>query len=248
MTTPVQQKIRDKKRTPQQILDMVKSGDWIQPGSVGGDSTECMKELAKRIGPNLKDIELWNYAKFFPPPRIPGSRPQAGISIASMSTSSSPGTARPAIPTTSPTGRTGDGRWVCGSTITASSMPSRRNAGSTGGGTRQHLSTSTGLPISPTARTMPISSARPAKKTVIEVRSDYPWAEGGRFNTINIDDIDYWVEVDCREVQMAPDQRKGHQGETRRGSHRQARHDDHAGQGHRPARNRLAPVRLRQPP
>jgi|GEM_PF-6718044 hypothetical protein len=29
MTTPVQQKIRDKKRTPQQILDMVKSGDRI---------------------------------------------------------------------------------------------------------------------------------------------------------------------------------------------------------------------------
>ena len=51
MTTPLQQKIRDKKRTPQQILDMVKSGDWIQPGSVGGDSTECMKELARRLGP-----------------------------------------------------------------------------------------------------------------------------------------------------------------------------------------------------
>ena len=35
-----------------------------------------------------------------------------------------------------------------------------------------------------------------AKNSVIEVRSDYPWAEGGRFNTINIDDVDYWVEVD----------------------------------------------------
>lgn len=36
-----------------------------------------------------------------------------------------------------------------------------------------------------------------AKQLVVEVRSDYPWAEGGRFNTINIDDVDYWVEVDC---------------------------------------------------
>jgi hypothetical protein len=35
-----------------------------------------------------------------------------------------------------------------------------------------------------------------AKNKVIEVRSDYPWAEGGRLNTINIDDVDYWVEVD----------------------------------------------------
>ena len=38
-----------------------------------------------------------------------------------------------------------------------------------------------------------------AKKTVFEVRSDYPWAEGGRFNTFHIDDIDYWVEVDCEK-------------------------------------------------
>ncbi len=45
------------------------------------------------------------------------------------------------------------------------------------------------------------------------MRADYPWAEGGRFNTINIDDIDYWVEVDCErykwpqmnEKAIAPD-------------------------------------------
>ena len=67
MTTPIQQKIRDKKRTAKQILDMVQSGDWINSGSVGGDSTECMSELATRIGPGpgqLKDIEIWNYAMF----------------------------------------------------------------------------------------------------------------------------------------------------------------------------------------
>ena len=38
-----------------------------------------------------------------------------------------------------------------------------------------------------------------ARKIVFEVRADYPWAEGGRFNTIHIDDIDYWVEVDCEK-------------------------------------------------
>ena len=73
MTTPIQQKIRDKKRTPQQILDMVKSGDWIQPGSVGGDSTECMKELARapwprpRPGEGHRDLEL---CELLPPSRI----------------------------------------------------------------------------------------------------------------------------------------------------------------------------------
>ena len=70
MATPVQLKIRNKKRTARQILDMVKSGDWIQPGSVGGDSTECMQELARRLGPGLRDIELWQYANFFPYPEF----------------------------------------------------------------------------------------------------------------------------------------------------------------------------------
>jgi len=34
---------------------------------------------------------------------------------------------------------------------------------------------------------------------VVEARADYPWAEGGRFHTIHIDDVDYWVEVDCEK-------------------------------------------------
>ena len=54
MTTPIQQKIRDKKRTAAQILDMVKSGDWIQPGTAGGDATEValdQRELRQRHAP-----------------------------------------------------------------------------------------------------------------------------------------------------------------------------------------------------
>ena len=36
MTTPIQQNHRSKKRTPGQIADMMKSGDWINHSSVGG--------------------------------------------------------------------------------------------------------------------------------------------------------------------------------------------------------------------
>ena len=50
MTTPIQQKIRDKKRTAKQIAEMVKSGDWINHGAVGGDSTACTEAVAKRLG------------------------------------------------------------------------------------------------------------------------------------------------------------------------------------------------------
>ena len=69
MTTPVQQKIRDKKKTPQQIADMVRSGDWINHGTGGGDSTVCTDAVARRLGPgpgDLKDIELWMYANRYP--------------------------------------------------------------------------------------------------------------------------------------------------------------------------------------
>ncbi|HQQ26480.1 MAG TPA: hypothetical protein PKY58_03060, partial [Syntrophales bacterium] len=41
MTTPVQQKIRDQKRTPEQIAQRVQSGDRVNHGSTGGDSTIC---------------------------------------------------------------------------------------------------------------------------------------------------------------------------------------------------------------
>src|SRR5271157_1520147 len=69
MTTPIQQKIRDKKRTAAQIAEMMKSGDWICNGSVGGDSTVCTEAVAKRLGPglsDLKDIEFWLYAQWYP--------------------------------------------------------------------------------------------------------------------------------------------------------------------------------------
>ena len=126
MTTPVQQKIRDKKRTPQQILDMVKSGEWIQPGSVGGDSTECMKELAKRLGPGpgqLKDIEIWNYAMLLSPPRIPAGRPQAGVPLLPRVLLLPLEPQGPRHQWRRRAGRIGDGPWACGSAITASSTP-----------------------------------------------------------------------------------------------------------------------------
>ena len=61
MTTPMQQKIRDKTITAKNWAEMVKDGDWILPGAVGGDSTACMEELGLRLGEGagkVKGVEL----------------------------------------------------------------------------------------------------------------------------------------------------------------------------------------------
>ncbi len=201
MTTPVQQKIRDKKRTPQQILDMVKSGEWIQPGSVGGDSTECMKELAKRLGPGpgqLKDIEIWNYASFFPHPEFQQVDPKQEYHC-HHEYFFFPWN-RKARDTNGVTSWTHWG-WAMGMYFChyrfVNAVKAKRgidwwfNAASP---FDEH-----GFANFSYGTNNANIFSQCAKKSVIEVRSDYPWAEGGRFNTINIDDIDYWVEVDVEK-------------------------------------------------
>ena len=201
MTTPVQQKIRDKKRTPQQILDMVKSGEWIQPGSVGGDSTECMKELAKRLGPGpgqLKDIEIWNYANFFPHPEFQQVDPKQEYHCF-HEYFFFPWN-RKARDTNGVTSWAhwgwAMGMWFCHYRFVNAVKANRGldwwiNAASPWD---EH-----GFANFSYGTNNANIFSQCAKKSVIEVRADYPWAEGGRFNTINIDDIDYWVEVDCEK-------------------------------------------------
>ena len=69
MITPNQQKIRDKTITAKQWADMVKTGDWIIPGSVAANSTVCMEELGLRLGEDpgqVKDIEIWSQIHVLP--------------------------------------------------------------------------------------------------------------------------------------------------------------------------------------
>ncbi|HOT49222.1 MAG TPA: hypothetical protein PK311_08955, partial [Syntrophales bacterium] len=198
MTTPVQQKIRDKKRTPQQIVDMVKSGDWIQPGSVGGDSTECMKELARRLGPGpgqVKDIEIWNYAMFYPHLEFQQVDPKQEYHCFHEYFFFP--WSRKARDTNQVTSWAqwgwAMGMWFCHYRFVNAVKEKRGldwwwNAATTwdphGFANFSYGTNNAGI------------FSQCAKKSVIEVRSDYPWAEGGRFNTIHIDEIDYWVEVD----------------------------------------------------
>jgi acyl-CoA hydrolase len=198
MTTPIQQKIRDKKRTPKQILDMVKSGDWINGGTAGGESTACMKELASRIGPNLKDIELWLYAICYPRPELHQVDPYQQYHAVHS------------------------GFWFPWSRKTRdeNNVTSWEQKGFMFGIWNHHYRFANGnksergidwyfnSATAPDERgyfnwsygTLYANLYREtAKHTVVEVRSDYPWAEAGRSTTVHIDDIDYWVEVDVEE-------------------------------------------------
>jgi len=201
MTTPVQQKIRDKKRTPQQILDMVKSGEWIQPGSVGGDSTECMKELTKRLGPGpgqLKDIEIWNYANFFPHPEFQMVDPHQEYHVF-HEYFFFPWN-RKARDTNGVTSWTHWG-WAMGMYFCHYRFVNavKANRGLDWWWNAASPWDEHGFANFSYGTNNANIFSQCAKKSVIEVRADYPWAEGGRFNTINIDDIDYWVEVDVEK-------------------------------------------------
>ena len=220
MTTPIEQKIRNKKKTSQQIIDMIKPGDWINMGSVGGDSTVLAYELAQRLGPGpgqLKDIEFWNYAMFYPHPEFqeidpkqeyhcfheyfffPWNRKARDIN-----------------------GVTSWAQW--GWTMGmwwhhyrfANRVKDKRGIdwwfnAATAPDEFGFFNWSYGVNNCNIYR-------QTARNLVVEVRDDYPWAEGGRFNTINIDDVEYWVEVDTdrfawpqlneKAIQAKPEEKK----------------------------------------
>ncbi|MCK9231128.1 MAG: hypothetical protein M0Q23_09900 [Syntrophales bacterium] len=199
MTTPVQQKLRDKKRTPEQIADMVKSGDWINHGTAGGDSTVCTEAVAKRLGPGpgqLQDIEFWMYAMFYPHPELQDIDPMQRYHTVHEFFFFPWNRKARDVNNVSDWAQWG---WAYGTWahhyrfahavrenrgmdwwFNAASPPDEQGCFNMSYGTNN-------------ANVF----RQTAKKIVFEVRSDYPWAEGGRFNTINIDEIDYWVDVDC---------------------------------------------------
>ncbi|MBN2297962.1 MAG: hypothetical protein JXM72_05185 [Deltaproteobacteria bacterium] len=201
MTTPIQQKIRNKKRTPQQIADMVKSGDWINSGSVGGDSTACLEAVAQRLGPGpgqLRDIELWLYAMFYPHPEFQEIDPfQEYHCIHEFFFFPWNRKARDMNNVTD----WSHWGWAYGMWAHHYRFV---NAARQGRGMDWWFNAVT-PPDKHGFFNMSYGTnncnifKQTAKKIVFEVRSDYPWAEGGRFNTIHIDDIDYWVEVDCEK-------------------------------------------------
>lgn len=201
MTTPIQQKIRDKKRTAKQIAEMVQSGDWINHGTVGGDSTVCTEAVAKRLGGGqgqLRDIEFWLAGNFYPHPELSEIDPRQEYHCVHehfLFPWNRKVREENGVTSWTPWGWAG-GIWAHHYRFTNGERQKRGmdwwfNA-ATAPDHHGYFNMSYGTNSSNIFR-------QTAKKIVFEVRADYPWAEGGRFNTIHIDDIDYWVEVDCEK-------------------------------------------------
>lgn len=201
MRTPVQQRIRDKQRTARQVIDMIKPGDWINPGTIGGDSTVLMEELANRIGPgpeDLRDIEIWSYGHFIPLKKLEEVDPEELYHCVHQFFYFPWNRKRRDSRGVTSWAQWG---WALGSwwhhyRFAAGPQTEKRidwwfNA-ATPPDHFGYFNWSYGTNCANIYR-------QTAKRLVVEVRSDYPWAEGGRFNTIHIDDVDYWVEVDCSQ-------------------------------------------------
>ncbi|MEA4925487.1 MAG: acetyl-CoA hydrolase/transferase C-terminal domain-containing protein [Syntrophomonadaceae bacterium] len=199
MTSPIQQKIRDKTISAKQFAEMVKPGDWLLAGTAAGDATACMEAVAQRLGPgpaDLKDIELWCYASYFSQPWWQEMDPQQKYHcIHEFFYFPWNRKARDKNGVTS----WAHWGWAMGMWFHHyrfyNEVKSKRgidwwvNAVSPSdhrGFFNLSYGTNNGIVFKETA-----------KKTVLEVRQDYPWAEGGANNVINIDEVDYIVEVDC---------------------------------------------------
>lgn len=200
-TTSVMQKIRDKTISAQQFAEMVKPGDWFTLGSASAESTACGDAVAQRLGPgpgDLRDIELWVYASTFPQTWWREADPEEKYHcIHSFFFFPWNRQSRDTYGVTSaPQWGWALGMWFhhyrfahpekekrgIDWYITAVSPPDSRG----------YFNLSYGPNNSAIYR-------ETAKKIVLEVREDYPWAEGGAGNLIHVDEVDYIVEVDCEK-------------------------------------------------
>jgi acyl-CoA hydrolase len=200
MTIPIQQKIRDKTITAKQWAEMVSEGDWIIPGTVGGDSTACVEELGLRLGEGrgqLKNIELWLQVRPVPMYNVtdidPGEKYHTSHEIFFMPWERKQRDEHGSIDWNQWAWSLGSWsqfyRWYNKEKskraidwfIVAVSPPEF-------GYFNFSYGTNEALMFS-----------KCAKRVVVEVRQDYAWCEPGANNIIHVDDVDYIVEVDCEK-------------------------------------------------
>jgi acyl-CoA hydrolase len=200
MTTPMQQKIRDKTITAKKWAEMVKDDDWILPGAVGGDSTACMEELGLRLGEGagkVKGVELWAQARAVPLYNLIKIDPEEKYHVLhevffmswQRKQRDRGGTVDWNQWAWSFSSWAQFYRWYNKEKdkraldwfITAVSPPEFG-----------YFNTSYGTNVA-------IMFAKCAKKVVLEVRQDYAWCEPGANNIIHPDDVDYIIEVDCEK-------------------------------------------------
>lgn len=198
MTTPTQQKIRDKTITAKQWAEMVKSGDWIGVGGPGSDPTACIDALGARLGDGpgqVNNIEVWAQASMLPPTFLEKWDPEAkyclyheGFILGNRCRRWSDRT-RAVDPM--------HWGWAQATNYLYARWARReRSKNALDWAVVAAAPPEHGLVNFSYGVNTSMMTYRSAKKLVVEIRDDYPWCEPGRNMTLPIDDVDYFVEVD----------------------------------------------------
>jgi len=199
MTTPTQQKLRDKTITAKQWADMVKPGEWINRGGPGSDSLPTMEALAARFGGgsgDLNNIEIWNQAimlgnNFFVDADLEGKYHVLHEEFL--------------LPTLRGLLKKGykgfDWKhwgWSLGMDHDYARWYRKDKASRPMDWSVQAIAVPEGGYVNGSYGVNNFMiSAKTCKKFVCEIREDYAWCEGGRSMNLPIDQVDYFVEVDC---------------------------------------------------
>lgn len=198
MIISTQQKFRDKIITAKQWANMVKSGDWINIGGPGSDSTVCIDALGERLGKGpgqIRDIEIWTDTTYITPSYLKKWDPEMKYHILHVFF---------LLP---PTRQWNDKYNQCidwahwGWSLGANYLYTRwaqteKTQHAMDWGIQTIAKPEHGLINFSYGVNNAMITAKSCKKFVAEIRDDYAWCEGGQNITLPIDDVDYFVEVD----------------------------------------------------
>jgi acyl-CoA hydrolase len=199
-TNPVQQKIRDKTITAKQFADMVKSGDWINIGVIGSEATVTRKAIFERLGEGkdkLQNIELYAADNAYCGTDYGLKYDKEGKYHVQHQGFIHEGT-RDAVKK----GWQGFDWFQWGWAVHMNTEFARFYR-------KEKANRVFDWGIAPVAKPERnyvngsygasnfMITAKTCKKFVAEIREDYAWCEPGRNVNLLIDDVDYFVEVDC---------------------------------------------------
>ena len=199
MTTPTQQKLRDKTITAKQWADMVKPGEWINRGGPGADTLPTMEAMCERFGDgpgDLNGIEIWNQAimlgnNFFVDADLEGKYHVLHEAFL-----------LPTLRAQLKKGYKGfDWKhwgWAIGmDTEYARFYRKDKLKRAMDWGVQAVAVPEGGYVNASYGVNNFMIVAKSCKKLVCEIRDDYAWCESGRSMNFPVDEVDYFVEVDC---------------------------------------------------
>ncbi len=201
MTTPLQQKLRDKMITAKKWAEMVKPGDWINRGGPGSDAVVTMEALAARLGGgpgDLNNIEIWNQAMMCGNGFCAAADMDAKYHVVHEAFLLA--TLRGLVTKGYKAMDWKHWGWSLGMDAEYARFYRKEK-------TKRAMDWGVQACAVPEAGYVNASygvnnffiTAKSCKKFVCEIRDDYAWCEAGRSMYLPIDEVDYFIEVDTSQ-------------------------------------------------